>query len=56
MRHWFFRRIYPHVFKTALAPEEARQVFGRSPFGPPTSERMLLGGCFWLFEVRKPGH
>jgi ubiquinone/menaquinone biosynthesis C-methylase UbiE len=53
LRHWFFRRIYPRVFLKALSPEEARQVFGATPFGAPASERMLLGGCLWLFEGRK---
>ncbi len=51
LRHWFFRLIYPRVFTKALSPEEARVLFGASPFGPPVSERMLLDGCFWLFEL-----
>jgi ubiquinone/menaquinone biosynthesis C-methylase UbiE len=55
LRHWFFRLIYPRIFTKALSPEEARDVFNASPFGPPTSERLLLDGCFWLFEGRKPG-
>ena len=42
MRHWFFRRIYPHVFATALSPAEAREVFGRSPFGAPVGEREIV--------------
>jgi ubiquinone/menaquinone biosynthesis C-methylase UbiE len=53
IRHWFFRLIYPRVFTKALSPEEARDVFGRSPFGPPVRERMLLDDLFWLFEARK---
>ena len=53
LRHWFFRLIYPHVFAKALAPDEARGVFAASPFGGAASERMLLGGCLWLFEARK---
>ena len=53
VRHWFFRLIYPRVFDRALTPEEARAVFAASPFGPPVRERMLLDGCFWLFEVRR---
>lgn len=53
LRHWLFRFIYPRVFTKAMAPEEARRVFASSPFGPPTSERMLLDGVFWLFEARK---
>jgi ubiquinone/menaquinone biosynthesis C-methylase UbiE len=53
IRHWFVRRIYPHVFTKALSLDEARRVFGASPFGAPASERMLLGGCLWLFEGRK---
>jgi ubiquinone/menaquinone biosynthesis C-methylase UbiE len=53
LRHWLFRLIYPRVFTKALSPEEARSVFESSPFGAPVSERMLLDGCFWLFEVRK---
>jgi ubiquinone/menaquinone biosynthesis C-methylase UbiE len=53
LRHWFFRLIYPRVFAKSLSPEEARDVFSASPFGPPVSERMLLDGCFWLFEARK---
>lgn len=53
LRHWFFRLIYPRVFTKALSPEEARAVFGRSPFGPPVRERMLLDDLFWLFEARK---
>jgi ubiquinone/menaquinone biosynthesis C-methylase UbiE len=53
LRHWFFRLIYPRVFTKAMSPEEARTVFAASPFGTPVDERMLLDGCFWLFEVRK---
>ena len=53
LRHWFFRWIYPRVFTKALSPEEARQLFERSPFGKPTAERMLLDGCLWLFEARR---
>ncbi len=53
LRHWFFRLIYPRIFTKALSPEEARTVFGASPFGAPVAERMLLDGCFWLFEARK---
>jgi ubiquinone/menaquinone biosynthesis C-methylase UbiE len=53
LRHWFFRWIYPRVFTKALSPEEARDVFGRSPFGTPVRERMLMDGLFWLFEARK---
>lgn len=53
LRHWFFRRIYPHVFTRALSPNEARTLFSASPFGPPAGERMLLDGCLWLFEARK---
>jgi len=56
MRNWFFRRTYPQVFAHALSPDEARAVFAASPFGRPVSERMLLDGCLWLFEVRKAGH
>jgi ubiquinone/menaquinone biosynthesis C-methylase UbiE len=53
LRHWFFRLIYPRVFTKALSPEEARSVFGRSPFGAPVRERMLMDDLFWLFEARK---
>lgn len=53
IRHWVFWLIYPQVFKKALTPAEARNLFARSPFGPPVRERMLLDGCLWLFEVRK---
>jgi ubiquinone/menaquinone biosynthesis C-methylase UbiE/uncharacterized membrane protein YphA (DoxX/SURF4 family) len=53
MRHWFFRRVYPQVFTTALSPEEARKIFRASPLGAPVGERMLLDGCLWLFEARK---
>jgi ubiquinone/menaquinone biosynthesis C-methylase UbiE len=53
LRHWVFRFIYPHVFAKAMSPDEARRVFGDSPFGAPVQERMLLDGLFWLFEVRK---
>jgi ubiquinone/menaquinone biosynthesis C-methylase UbiE len=53
LRHWFFRLIYPRVFTKALSCDEAEAVFAASPFGPPTRERMLLDGCFWLFEARK---
>lgn len=55
LRHWLFRLIYPRVFTKALTPAEARAVFGRSPFGPPSQERLLLDGCFWVFEMRKEG-
>ena len=55
LRHWFFRLIYPRVFTHALSPEEARDVFAASPFGPPVDERMFLDGCIWLFEARKSG-
>jgi hypothetical protein len=55
MRNWFFRRAYPRVSTHGLSPDEARGVFAASPFGPPASERMLLDGCLWLFEVRKAG-
>ena len=44
-------QIYNNV--PALSPEEARAVFGRSPFGAPVRERMLMDGLFWLFEARK---
>jgi ubiquinone/menaquinone biosynthesis C-methylase UbiE/uncharacterized membrane protein YphA (DoxX/SURF4 family) len=53
LRHWFFRMIFPHVFAKGLSPEEARRVFATSPFGAPERERMLLGGCFWVFEAGK---
>jgi ubiquinone/menaquinone biosynthesis C-methylase UbiE len=53
LRHWFFRFIYPRVFTKALSPDEARQVFAASPFGAPTNQRMIMDGCFWLFEARK---
>jgi ubiquinone/menaquinone biosynthesis C-methylase UbiE len=53
IRHWVFRLIYPRVFAKALSPDEARSVFEESPFGAPVSERTLLDGCFWLFEMRK---
>lgn len=53
IQHWFFRLLYPRVFAKALSPEEARDTFGRSPFGEPTSERLLMDRCFWLFEARK---
>jgi ubiquinone/menaquinone biosynthesis C-methylase UbiE len=53
LRHWLFRLIYPRVFTHALSPQEAREVFVDSPFGPPVAERMLLDGVFWLFEARK---
>jgi len=53
IRHWFFRFAYPRVFTKSLSPEEARETLGRSPFGEPTSERLLMDGCFWLFEARK---
>jgi ubiquinone/menaquinone biosynthesis C-methylase UbiE len=55
LRHWFFRLVYPRVFSKGLSPDEARGVFGSSPFGEPATERLLLGGCLWLFEVRKAG-
>ena len=53
LRHWLFRFIYPHVFAKAMSPDEARDIFHRSPFGAPTQQRMLLGGVFWLFEATK---
>ncbi len=53
IRNWLFWLIYPRVFQKALTPQEARAAFERSPFGAPVSERMLLDGCFWLFEARK---
>ena len=55
IQHWFFRLIYPRVFAKAMTVDEARQVFAASPFGAPTAERMMLDGCFWLFEGRKSG-
>lgn len=53
LQHWFFRFIYPRVFRKGLSPEEARAVFAASPFGAPSSERLLLDGCFWVFEASK---
>lgn len=53
LRHWLFRFIYPRVFAKAMSPDDARDVFHRSPFGAPTKERMLLDGVFWLFEATK---
>lgn len=53
LRHWVFRLIYPRVFAKALSPDDGRRIFERSPFGRPTSERMLLDGCLWVFEARK---
>lgn len=53
IRHWVFWLIYPRVFKKALTPDEARDLFMHSPFGRPVSERTLFDGCLWLFEVRK---
>lgn len=53
LRHWFFRLIYPRVFAKGLSPDEARRVFGVSPLGAPDGERLLLGGCFWVFEATK---
>jgi ubiquinone/menaquinone biosynthesis C-methylase UbiE len=53
LRHWLFRLIYPRVFTKAMSPDEARNVFAASPFGPPSKQRMLLDGVFWLFEARK---
>jgi ubiquinone/menaquinone biosynthesis C-methylase UbiE len=53
LRHWLFRFIYPRIFAKAMSPDEARDVFHRSPFGAPTKERMLLDGVFWLFEATK---
>ena len=53
LRHWLFRLIYPRVFAKAMSPAEARAIFARSPFGVPTSERLLLDGVFWLFEATK---
>jgi ubiquinone/menaquinone biosynthesis C-methylase UbiE len=55
LRHWLFRFIYPRVFATAMSPEEGRTLIDRSPFGAVTRERLLLDGCFWLFEGRKAG-
>jgi hypothetical protein len=45
--------MYPRVFTKAMSPDEARGVFAASPFGSPAGERMLLDGCFWVFEARK---
>jgi ubiquinone/menaquinone biosynthesis C-methylase UbiE len=53
LRHWFFRFIYPRVFAKGLSPDEARAAFAASPFGAPTTERLLLDGCFWEFEATK---
>jgi ubiquinone/menaquinone biosynthesis C-methylase UbiE len=53
LRHWFFRLIYPRVFAKGLSPDEAQRVFGASPLGPPARVRMLLDGCFWVFETSK---
>jgi ubiquinone/menaquinone biosynthesis C-methylase UbiE len=53
LKHWLFRLIYPRVFTKAMSPDEARAVFGASPFGPPEEERLLLDGVFWVFRVRK---
>jgi len=53
LHHWLFRLIYPRVFAKAMSPDEARGALGRTPFGAPTRERMLLDGVFWLFEARK---
>ena len=53
LRHWLFRFIYPRVFAKAMSPDEACEIFQRSPFGAPTQQRMLLGGVFWLFEATK---
>ena len=53
IQHWFFRLIYPHIFARAMSPDEAHQVFAASPFGAPTDERLLLDGCFWMFEAHK---
>jgi ubiquinone/menaquinone biosynthesis C-methylase UbiE len=55
LRHWFFRLIYPRVFRHALSPAEARAIFAASPFGTVARERMLLDGCLWVFEVRRDG-
>jgi ubiquinone/menaquinone biosynthesis C-methylase UbiE len=54
LRSWFFRWIYPRIFAQALSPSEARTMFETSPFGSPVDERMVLDGCLWLFELRKP--
>jgi ubiquinone/menaquinone biosynthesis C-methylase UbiE len=53
LRHWLFWCIYPRVFAKAMSPDEARAIFARSPFGAPTSERMLLDSVFWLFGATK---
>ena len=53
LRHWLFRLIYPRVFAKAMSPDEARRILAASPFGSPIQERMLLDGCFWLFEVER---
>jgi ubiquinone/menaquinone biosynthesis C-methylase UbiE len=53
LRHWFFRWIYPRVFGKALSPDEAHAIFRASPFGEVRGERMLLGGCLWLFRAEK---
>jgi ubiquinone/menaquinone biosynthesis C-methylase UbiE len=53
LRHWLFRLIYPRVFTKAMSPGEAAAVFAASPLGTPVRQRMLLGGVFWFFELRK---
>jgi ubiquinone/menaquinone biosynthesis C-methylase UbiE len=53
LRSWFFRWLYPRVFAQALSPSEGRLMFEASPFGAPVDERMLLGGCVWLFAAEK---
>jgi ubiquinone/menaquinone biosynthesis C-methylase UbiE len=52
-RSWVMQRIYPRALAHALSPDEAVRVFSASPFGAPVNQRMLLDGCFWLFEARK---
>jgi ubiquinone/menaquinone biosynthesis C-methylase UbiE len=53
LRHWLFRFIYPRIFAKAMSPDEALDIFRRSPFCAPREQRMLLGGVFWLFEATK---
>jgi ubiquinone/menaquinone biosynthesis C-methylase UbiE/uncharacterized membrane protein len=55
LEHWLFRLIYPHVFTKALTPDEARRIFTRSPFGGVDAERLVLGGCLWMFHAHKSG-
>jgi ubiquinone/menaquinone biosynthesis C-methylase UbiE len=50
---WLFRWIFPRALAHALSPAEAKDVFEASPFGAPVNERMMLDGCFWMFEARK---